>query len=78
MEKQRYKIRNWKEYNEALVNRGRLTLWFDKEMITAWHDVENIHRGHPFTYSDVAMCFEFENHVSITFTGNTRITELIS
>lgn len=55
MEKQRYKIRNWKEYNEALVNRGSLTFWFDENVIAAWHDVENIHRGHPFVYSDVAI-----------------------
>jgi hypothetical protein len=55
MEKQRYKIRNWKEYNEALVNRGSLTFWFDEDVIAAWHDVENIHRGHPFVYSDVAI-----------------------
>jgi hypothetical protein len=55
MEKQRYKIRNWKEYNEALVNRGSLTFWFDEDVIAAVHDVENIHRGHPFVYSDVAI-----------------------
>lgn len=55
MEKQRYKIRNWKEYNEALVNRGSLTFWFDEDVIAAWHDVENIHRGHLTVYSDVAI-----------------------
>ncbi len=44
--KQRYKIRNWKEYNEALVKRGSLTFCFDEEVIAAWHEVEkNDHRG---------------------------------
>jgi hypothetical protein len=55
MEKQRYKIRNLQSYNEALVNRGSLTFWFDEDVIAAVHDVENIHRGHPFVYSDVAI-----------------------
>lgn len=56
MKKQRYKVRNWKKYNEALVKRGSLTLWFDEEVIKAWHDVEKIdERGSPATYSDVAI-----------------------
>jgi len=38
--KQTDKIRNWKEYNQALVNRGSLTYWFDEEVINAWHNVE--------------------------------------
>jgi len=54
--KARYKVRNWKEYNEALVKRGSLTLWFDEEAIKAWHEVEIIDdRGAPPTYSDVAI-----------------------
>lgn len=54
--KQRYKIRNWKEYNEALVSLGSLTFWFDEEVIAAWHEVEkNDHRGRPQVYSDIAI-----------------------
>lgn len=54
--KQTYKIRNWKEYNQALVNRGSLTYWFDQEVINAWHNVEKTNtRGHPTVYSDVAI-----------------------
>ena len=26
----RYRIRNWRAYNRALINRGRLTVWFDE------------------------------------------------
>jgi hypothetical protein len=55
VKKQRYKIRNWKEYNEALVNRGCLTFLFDEQVIAAWHDVENTHLGHPFVYSYTAI-----------------------
>ncbi len=32
----RYRIRSWPEYNRALVNRGRLTLWVDQDAIAAW------------------------------------------
>lgn len=27
-QKQAYKVKNWKEYNKSLVNRGDITLWF--------------------------------------------------
>lgn len=28
--KKRYRIRNWSEYNRALIQRGSITLWFDQ------------------------------------------------
>ena len=31
--KQTYRIRNWKQYNESLVQRGSLTFWIDEEAI---------------------------------------------
>lgn len=31
MAKHRYKITNWKHYNQALVNRGSLICWIDEE-----------------------------------------------
>lgn len=33
MAKHRYKIINWKHYNQALVNRGSLICWIDEEAI---------------------------------------------
>jgi hypothetical protein len=36
----RYRIRNWREYNRALINRGRLTVWFDEQAITAWRNTD--------------------------------------
>ncbi|MBE4120839.1 IS5/IS1182 family transposase, partial [Vibrio parahaemolyticus] len=33
MPKPRYKITNWKQYNQALINRGSLTFWIDEEAI---------------------------------------------
>jgi hypothetical protein len=29
-------VTNWSEYNEALRQRGSLTVWFTDEAITAW------------------------------------------
>ncbi len=34
----RYRIQNWRAYNRALVNRGRLTVWFDDQAIAAWRN----------------------------------------
>lgn len=46
--KQTYRIRNWKQYNKALVNRGSLTLWFDKNSIDVWHpSTSSGQRGRP-------------------------------
>ena len=36
----RYRIRNWREYNRALINRGRLTVWFDEQAMAAWRNTE--------------------------------------
>jgi hypothetical protein len=51
-----YKITNWREYNEALVQRGSITFWFSPEMIRQWHHAnEQPKVGHPFVYSDTAI-----------------------
>ena len=39
-EKNKYRTRNWKEYNQALVNRGSITFWFHEEAIEKWHSSE--------------------------------------
>ncbi len=31
-----YRIRNWPQYNQALVNRGSLTVWGDQAALDAW------------------------------------------
>lgn len=54
--KKQYRIRNWSEYNAALVNRGSLTLWVDEAAIAAWHHHGQSGRpGKPRTYSDLAI-----------------------
>ena len=50
------RARNWRNYNEALVQRGSITFWFSEDMIKNWHvnDSSNT-RGRPRKYSDVAI-----------------------
>jgi hypothetical protein len=52
----RYRIRNWPEYNRALIKRGRLTVWFDERAITAWrHTAPATGPGAPRRYGDLAI-----------------------
>jgi hypothetical protein len=54
--KDKYRTRNWKEYNQALVNRGSITFWFDEDAIAKWHSVKRTGKpGRPDTYSDDAI-----------------------
>ena len=43
-----YRIRNWKQYNDALVRRGSLTLWVDQETLRAWRYQGPSRRGAQF------------------------------
>ncbi|ABK45282.1 transposase, IS4 family [Magnetococcus marinus MC-1] len=54
--KRRYRVRNWSAYHDALVKRGRLTLWFDEEAIAGWHVKEPPKkRGGVSVYTDTAI-----------------------
>jgi len=54
--KDKYRIRNWEEYNQSLVNRGSITFWFDENSIEQWYSVERSNKpGRPDTYSDHAI-----------------------
>jgi hypothetical protein len=53
--KQTYRIRNWHDYNKALVKRGSLTLWFDEKSLKKWHESRSEGRGRPNKYADVAI-----------------------
>ena len=51
-----YKIRNWRKYNESLVQRGSITFWFSEEVIAQWHHPNKRPTvGHPLFYSDTAI-----------------------
>ena len=54
--KARYRVTNWREYNESLVRRGDITLWFGQDALDAWeHANRDVKVGRPFTYSDSAI-----------------------
>lgn len=56
MAKQRYRVRNWNEYNKALINRGSLTFWFSPEVIENWQSKKlTSQRGRPRYYSEMAI-----------------------
>jgi len=48
-----YKTKNWPAYNEALKQRGSLTIWFDPEMV--WVPPPTGKRGRQPQYSDAAI-----------------------
>jgi hypothetical protein len=51
-----YRVRNWSEYNKALIQRGSLTFWISEDFIQKWHRVEKTgKRGHPQDYADIAI-----------------------
>jgi hypothetical protein len=54
--KDKYRTRNWKEYNEALINRGSITLWFSEDVIKKWSSNKKPNGpGRPEVYSDDAI-----------------------
>jgi hypothetical protein len=50
-----YRIRNWNDYNDALVRRGSLTLWVDQAALQAWRYQGPARRGAQFRFSDLAI-----------------------
>ena len=54
--KRRYRIRNWRDYNKALVRRGSLTLWVEERTLGVWLDHDRpARRGRRRTYTDAAI-----------------------
>jgi hypothetical protein len=54
--KRRYRIRNWRDYNSALIRRGSLTLWVEQGVVGRWRDsAAPVKRGRRRFYSDLAI-----------------------
>lgn len=54
--KHSYRLRNWGEYNRALVRRGSLTLWIGDDALAAWRAHQRTgRRGCPRLYADAAI-----------------------
>jgi len=60
--KQRYKISNWPEYNEALRQRGNIELWLSDLAIENWYEKDRVNNGSgaakEFTDFAILMCHE--------------------
>ncbi|CUI18150.1 transposase (plasmid) [Candidatus Protochlamydia naegleriophila] len=51
-----YRIRNWAEYNKALIQRGSITVWVDEKAIKNWFSsYHTCQAGRSATYSDEAI-----------------------
>ena len=55
-QKQQYRVRNWCEYNAALVKRGSLTIWLEESVLGGWIEPHRSgQRGASLTYSDATI-----------------------
>jgi len=69
-----YKVRNWKQYNRSLINRGNLTLWFSEDAIRSWYAPKIAKgRGRDFIYSDA--CIEMALTLRTLFHFSLRATQ---
>ena len=53
--KAKYKVSNWREYDQALQQRGSLTVWVTPEALEAWAPEKTGRRGRPTSYSDIVI-----------------------
>ncbi|MET3120180.1 hypothetical protein AAKU64_004428 [Undibacterium sp. GrIS 1.8] len=53
--KSKYKLTNWREYNEALRRRGDFTIYFTEDAIAGWQPAKPGKRDRPPEYSHVAI-----------------------
>lgn len=54
--KANYRVRNWKEYDAALKQRGNITFWVSEEVVEQWRNERKTGRkGASNYYSDVAI-----------------------
>src|SRR3954470_19007463 len=53
--KMRYQVKNWHEYDQALQNRGSLTVWVTTEALAAWQAPPTGQRGRSPFYSNLAI-----------------------
>lgn len=50
-----YRVKNWSEYDKALVQRGSITIWMSEGFEKTWLYVGEKQRGSQFDYSDQAI-----------------------
>lgn len=56
MQKSKYQIENWSEYNKSLIQRGSITIWVEEDSLKKWFSYECTGKaGRPPTYSNEAI-----------------------
>ena len=50
-----YRVKNWATYDQALVQRGSVTVWLSEEAMDGWHYAGPAQRGAQFVYSHLAI-----------------------
>ena len=55
--KDKYKVTNWKAYNQSLRNRGNITIWMETDMASKWSYSGTQKRGGKMIYSNTAIEF---------------------
>lgn len=70
-----YKVRNWSQYNRALIDRGNLTIWVSEDMAQGWYEKNDIAtgRGRRKTYSNA--CIETALTLRVLFRFPLRATQ---
>ena len=53
--RKKYKVHNWRSYEQSLINRGDLTLWLSEDVIESWNSDQGQKLGRPKLYSDLAI-----------------------
>jgi len=55
--KQKYKLRNWSEYNKALSLRGDITIWLSADAVAQWYEQDRVYdgTGTPKRFTDFAI-----------------------
>lgn len=53
--KRLYRVKNWSEYEKALVQRGSLTFWLSDDLEKVWRYAGEKQRGSQFDYSEKAI-----------------------
>lgn len=74
MSGKKYRVRNWREYNQSLVQRGSITLWVSEEVLQKWHSCLKTGKpGRPQEYADEAILCAL--HLKAVFRLNFRAVE---
>jgi hypothetical protein len=51
-----YRVTNWKEYNQALINRGDFTIFISEDYVGKWYSKARSNGvGRPLVYSDISI-----------------------